>query len=59
MDQYSASAEERDTIFCFLVFHEIGEDPSRTNHLVRDLRVKGLHFDSQAALHIVKNPIFS
>ena len=41
MDQYSASTEERDTICCFLVFHEIGEDPSRTNHLVRDLWVKG------------------
>ena len=41
MDRYSASAEERDTVCCFLVFHEIGEDPSRTNHPVRDLRVKG------------------
>ena len=41
MDRYLASAKEQDTICCFLVFHEIGEDPSRTNHLVRDLQIKG------------------
>uniref|UniRef100_K7LMX4 Cationic amino acid transporter C-terminal domain-containing protein n=1 Tax=Glycine max TaxID=3847 RepID=K7LMX4_SOYBN len=40
MDQYSTSAEERDTVCCFLVFHEIEEHPSRTNHPIRDLRVK-------------------
>ena len=41
MDRYSALAKERDIVCYFLVFHEIGEDPSRTNHPVRDLWVKG------------------
>jgi len=30
MDLYSASAEDRDSICCFLVFQEIGEEPKRT-----------------------------
>ena len=41
MDRYSALADEWDIVCCFLVFHEIGEDLSRINHPVRDLRVKG------------------
>ena len=41
MDRYSTLGKEQDTVCCFLVFHEIGEDPSRTNHPVRDLQIKG------------------
>ena len=29
IDQYSASADERDTVGCFLVFHEIEEFPKK------------------------------
>ena len=32
MNWYSASAEDRDTISCFFVFHDIGECPRKTNH---------------------------
>lgn len=34
-----ASAEEWDTICCFLVFHKIGEKSSNTNHFVKEQRV--------------------
>ena len=41
MERYSASAEERETVCCFLVFQEIGDFPRKTNLPVSDRRVKG------------------
>jgi hypothetical protein len=41
MDIYSASAEEQDTVCCFLVFQEIGELPRSTNQSVMEHLVKG------------------
>lgn len=41
IDLYSASTDDLDTVCCFLVFQDIGELPKRTNHPVRDRRVKG------------------
>ena len=41
IERYSASAEDRDTICCFLVFQEIGETPRETNQPVRERRVNG------------------
>lgn len=39
MELYSASAEERATVCCFLVFQDMGEWPKNTNQPVRDYRV--------------------
>lgn len=41
MARYSASADERDTVLCFFVFHEIGLEPRRTQKPVVDRRVVG------------------
>ena len=41
IDLYSASAEECDTVRCFLVFHAISDPPSITTKALSDLRVRG------------------
>ena len=41
MEQYSVSADERETVACFLVFHEIGAPPRVTKYPVKDLLVTG------------------
>lgn len=41
MDLYSASAEERDTICCFLVFQAVGELPNMTKYPIKEHRVIG------------------
>lgn len=38
---YSDSAEEQDTVSCFVVFQKIGELPNCINQPVKDLRVIG------------------
>ena len=38
---YSASVDDRDTMACFLVFHEIGDPPRVINYSVNDLRDSG------------------
>ncbi|MFS7958074.1 hypothetical protein Hanom_Chr07g00673911 [Helianthus anomalus] len=48
MDLYSASAEERDTTFCFFVFHETGAPPRRRRYPVLDLLVKGKPSQSES-----------
>jgi hypothetical protein len=39
MDLYSDSAEERETVCCFLDFQEMRESPIKTQQPVMDLRV--------------------
>jgi len=39
--RYSASAEDLETIVCFLVCQEIGDPPMETRYPVRDHRVIG------------------
>lgn len=39
MARYFASAEERETVGCFLVFQEIGKLPREMKYLVTDRRV--------------------
>ena len=41
IELYSASADERDTVGCFLVFQETGERPNIIKYMVRERRVKG------------------
>lgn len=41
MARYSASAEERDTVFCFLVRHDNNEAPSLMQYPVREQRLIG------------------
>ena len=41
IERYSTSAEERETVVCFLVFHEIGELPNITKYAVKDRLVRG------------------
>lgn len=49
MARYSASAEDRETMYCFNVFQESGEPPSIMNQPVRECRVAGHVF--QLASH--------
>ena len=37
--RYLASVDERETIVCFLDFHEINDSPKKTQNPVTDLRV--------------------
>ena len=46
---YSASAEERETIGCFLDFHEIKESPRKMQKPVTDLRESGHRAQSESA----------
>ena len=48
MALYSASAEERDTVCCFLVFHEMGDLPKKTSQPVRDRRDIGQAAQSES-----------
>ena len=41
MALYSASAEDRDTVFCFFDFQEISESPIKTQNPVVDRLVSG------------------
>jgi len=41
MALYSASAEERDIVVCFLVLQDIGDPPNEIKHPVRDFLVRG------------------
>ena len=41
MKRYSASAQERDTVCCFLIFQDIEEKSRKTIHLVSDRQVRG------------------
>jgi len=49
IDRYSASAEERETMCCFLVFQDTGELPRKTIQPVSDRRVRGQ--PAQSASH--------
>jgi len=40
-DRYSASADDLETVFCFLIFYVIGEFPSLMKQPVRDFLVVG------------------
>jgi len=40
-ERYSASADDRETVVCFLVFQDIGEPPSLIKYPVRDRREIG------------------
>lgn len=46
--RYSASANERDTVACFLDFQLIKESPIKTQKLVTDLRVSGQAAQSES-----------
>lgn len=48
MARYSASEEDRDTVLCFLDFHEIGELPKRTTYPVIECRVSGQEAQSES-----------
>lgn len=39
--RYSASAEDNEIVFCFLLFHEIKEFPRKTQYPVVERRVTG------------------
>ena len=41
MDLYSASADDLETVTCFLVFHEMGECPKKTSLPHNEQRVRG------------------
>lgn len=41
MDPYSASAEDLETMTCFLVFQEIDDFPRNTRQPVKEQRVRG------------------
>ena len=41
MARYSASADDRETVVCFFVFHEIGDRPMVTKYPVSERRVRG------------------
>ena len=49
MDLYSVSDEDRDTVCCFLDFHEIKETPRKTQNPVTDLLVLGQEAQSTSA----------
>jgi hypothetical protein len=40
-ERYSASAEEREIVGCFLVFHDIGLEPNMVKYPVVERRVVG------------------
>jgi len=48
MAWYSASAEDRETVGCFLVLQEIGEAPKATKKAVTDCRVRGQPAQSES-----------
>lgn len=48
MDLYSASAEDMETVCCFLVVQEIGEVPRRTIDALRERRVSGQAAQSES-----------
>ena len=50
--RYSTSADEHETVSCFLVCHEIGEEPSCMIHPVSDRLVRG--HAAQSESHPVK-----
>lgn len=41
IERYSASAEDRNTVCCFLDFHDMSDDLTKIQYHVRDLRVSG------------------
>lgn len=48
MARYSDSAEDRDTVVCFLLFHEIKQSPKNRQYPVTDLLVDK-HFPQSAS----------
>ena len=53
MDQYPASADDLETVCCYLDFHEIKESPKKTQKPVTDLQEFGqpAQFESQNAFN--------
>ena len=54
--RYSASVEERDTIFCFLKDHEMGFEPRKTTSPVVDLLSLGSPAQSASLNACKSNP---
>ena len=55
MDLYSASADDLETVCCFLDFLEIRESPRKTQKLVNDLLVSGHEAQSASAKALICN----
>ena len=50
IERYSASVEEQDTVCCFLVFHDTGENLRSTRRPLNDCRVRGQFAKSESHL---------
>lgn len=48
MDQYSTSADDKETVACFLDFHEMGDRPNRIKKPLTDLLVIGHEAQSES-----------